>query len=149
MDILIREAQIEDCPSMMGLIRELAIFEKAENEVVVEMSDFVSNGFGEQPIWWAIVVEHQQQLVGMALYYVRYSTWKGPQMYLEDIIITASFRNQGIGKALMNKLIAVAKAKNFKSISWQVLDWNTKAIKFYKKYNTNFDESWVNARIDL
>lgn len=138
---------------MLKLIQELADYEKAPHEVTVDPAHFESSGFGPHPVWWAFVVEDEKldgsPVVGFALYYVRYSTWKGQVMYLEDIIVTSEYRGKGIGKMLMDKLIEEAREKGFKRITWQVLEWNEPAIGFYKKYNATFDPEWVNVILDL
>jgi GNAT superfamily N-acetyltransferase len=134
---------------MMDLIRELAIFEKAPEQVTVSLSHFEESGFGEQPVWWAFVAETDGVIVAMALYYIRYSTWKGQRMYLEDIIVSEAYRGQGVGAALMEALIAEAKAKHFNGMIWQVLDWNEAAIQFYKKYQAHFDPEWINVSLDF
>ena len=145
----IRNAVNADCPAMMDLIRELAIFEKAPEQVTVSLSHFEESGFGEKPVWWAFVAEIDGVIVAMALYYIRYSTWKGQRMYLEDIIVSEAYRGQGLGAALMEALIAEAKAKQFKGMIWQVLDWNEPAIQFYKKYQAHFDPEWINVSLDF
>jgi len=151
--MIIRRAKKEDCPAMLGLIRELALYEKAPHEVTVDPRHFEESGFGENPVWWAFVVEDSslpsRPVVAFALYYIRYSTWKGQVMYLEDILVTESMRGKGIGKMLMDRLIEEAKEKAFKRITWQVLDWNEPAINFYKKFNASFDPEWVNVVLDL
>ena len=149
----IRKATIEDCPGMLQLIHELAEYEKAPQEVTVDPKHFEESGFGEKPVWWAFVVETDDtpstHIVAFALYYIRYSTWKGQVMYLEDILVTESMRGRGIGKILMDRLMGEAKEKGFKRITWQVLDWNEPAINFYKKFNAKFDPEWINVVIDL
>jgi GNAT superfamily N-acetyltransferase len=147
MEIEVRRAVKEDCPRLLDLVQELAIYERAPDEVTVTLEHFAQSGFGEKPVWWAFVAEVEQTIVGFALYYIRYSTWKGQAMYLEDIIITNEMRGQGIGKLLFDRLIDEAKEKKFNRIIWQVLDWNEPAINFYKKYNANFDQGWVNCSI--
>jgi GNAT superfamily N-acetyltransferase len=134
---------------MMDLIRELAIFEKAPEQVTVSLSHFEESGFGEKPVWWSFVAEIDGVIVAMALYYIRYSTWKGQRMYLEDIIVSETYRGQGLGAALMEALIAEAKSKQFKGMIWQVLDWNEPAIQFYKKYQAHFDPEWINVSLDF
>ena len=150
MDIIIREAKKEDCPRMMELIQELADYEKAPEEVTVGFNHFVESGFGPNPVWWAYVAEAVGKVEGFALYYIRYSTWKGQRMYLEDIIVTEKMRGQGLGKLLLDKLIEVAKEKNFTGMMWQVLDWNEPAINFYRKYQgIQFDPEWINCSLEL
>ncbi len=147
MEIKIRKAVRKDCVRMMELIQELATYEKAPDEVTVSLTHFEESGFGPNPVWWAFVAEVQGVVVGMALYYVRYSTWKGQRMYLEDILVTEDMRGQKIGSLLFDALIIEAKEKGFNGMNWQVLDWNEPAINFYKKYNANFDPEWMNCSI--
>ena len=149
MAIGIRKARREDCPRLMELIRELAEFEKAPEAVTASLPHFTESGFGPNPVWWAFVAEEDQMIVGFALYYIRYSTWKGQRMYLEDIIVTESARGKGIGSMLMNRLIEEAREKKFSGMMWQVLDWNEPAIGFYKKYNAVFEGEWINCNLDF
>lgn len=138
---------------MMSLIKELALYEKAPEEVTVDFTHFVESGFGANPVWWAYVAEaenenNQKVIIGFALYYIRYSTWKGQRMYLEDIIVTEKMRGKGIGKMLFDQLIEVCKEQKYKGITWQVLDWNEPGINFYKKYEgVSFDGSWLNGSL--
>lgn len=143
----IRRAESKDCKRLLELIQELADFEKAPNEVTVSLEHFQSSGFGKNPVWWAFVAEENNTILGFALYYIRYSTWKGQRMYLEDIIVTQTARGKGIGTLLINRLIEEAKEKKFKGIVWQVLDWNQPAINFYKKFGAEFDPEWINCSI--
>jgi N-acetylglutamate synthase-like GNAT family acetyltransferase len=171
----IRRATREDCPGMLKLIQELADYEKAPDEVTVDPKHFEESGFGPNPVWWAFVVEEVEgveevevndavsstpsttstsstsstHIVAFALYYIRYSTWKGQVMYLEDLLVTESMRGKGIGAMLLDRLIVEAKEKGFKRVVWQVLDWNEPAINFYKKYNASFDAGWMNVTLDL
>ena len=147
--IQIRKAVKEDCSRLLELVKELAVYEKAPNEVTVTLEHFIESGFGETPVWWAFVAEENGIILGFALYYIRYSTWKGQAMYLEDILVTESARGKGIGKLLFERLIEEAKEKVFNRIIWQVLDWNEPAINFYKKYNVKFDAEWVNCSMDI
>ena len=155
MNITIRKAIKEDCPRLMELIHELAIYEKAPDEVTVTLKHFEESGFGEKPAWWAFVAASPnpsgggEQIHGFALYYIRYSTWKGQRMYLEDILVTENARRLGIGKMLVDRLIEEAKEKKLKGIVLQVLEWNEPAINFYKKFNAIFDPEWLNCIIDV
>ena len=148
--IQVRKAVKEDCPRLLELITELAVYEKAPAEVTVSLEHFTASGFGEKPVWWTFVAEENGVIQGFALYYIRYSTWKGQRMYLEDIIVTEEARGKGIGKLLMDRLIEEAKEKKFSGMMWQVLEWNEPAINFYKKYyNAKFDSEWVNCSINF
>jgi len=147
--LTIRPATKADCPRMMELVNELAVFERAPQEVTVTMEHFIESGFGDNPVWWAWVAEADGHIVGLALYYIRYSTWKGQKMYLEDILVTEAWRRKGIGTLLMEALVEDAKQKGFKGITWQVLDWNESAIKFYERYNVKMDPEWVNVSLDF
>ncbi|HEY5371216.1 MAG TPA: GNAT family N-acetyltransferase [Hanamia sp.] len=150
MEIKIRKAVKEDCQSMMQLIHELAVYEKAPGEVTVKFDHFVESGFGENPVWWAFVAETEHKVIGFALYYIRYSTWKGQRMYLEDILVNEPWRGKGIGKLLFDELINEAKEKNLCGMVWQVLEWNDPAINFYKKYEgVSFDNEWVNCSLEI
>ena len=143
----IRIAVKKDCTRLLELVKELAVYEKAQDEVTVSLAHFEESGFGNNPVWWAFVVETEDGIQGFALYYIRYSTWKGQAMYLEDIIVTETARGKGIGKILFDRLIVEAKEKGFNRIIWQVLEWNEPAINFYKKYNAEFDSEWLNGSI--
>jgi len=145
----IRPSVPADVAAMMQLIHELAVFEKAPNEVVANAETLLQSGFQEHPLFVAWVAEKDGLIVGMALCYIRYSTWKGPVLYLEDLIVTESFRVNGIGKALFEKCIAHAKHNNYRRMVWQVLDWNTPAIDFYKGYGAQIEDGWLNASIDF
>ena len=146
MEIEIRNAEKEDCKRMMELIHELAVFERAPDEVTVQFDHFVESGFGEHPVWWAFVADVDGVVQGFVLYYIRYSTWKGRRMYLEDFLVNEKLRGHGIGTLLFDKLIEEAKRKKFSGIVWQVLDWNTTAINFYNKYQgVEIDRGWLNC----
>lgn len=149
MAITIRRAVKEDCSRLLELVTELAVYEKAPDDVTVTLKHFIESGFGDTPVWWAFVAEEDGVIHGFALYYIRYSTWKGQRMYLEDILVTEEARGKGIGKLLMNRLIEEAKEKKFSGMMWQVLDWNEPAINFYKKYNANFDGEWLNVSLNF
>ena len=150
MTISIRNANADDCPRMVELIRELARYEKAPDEVTVSFEHFVKSGFGSNPVWKAIVAEIDNVVQGFALYYIRYSTWKGQRLYLEDIIITEKCRGFGAGKLLFDELIRIGKKEGYAGMVWQVLEWNEPALNFYRKYpNIKFDAEWVNGSLDF
>ncbi len=146
---MIRKAERKDCKRILELVNELAVYENAPNEVTVSLEEFEKSGFSEKPIWWAFVWEEEGLIIGFALYYIRFSTWKGNRMYLEDLLVTESHRGKGIGKLLFDQLIIEAKEKKFNGIVWQVLDWNQPAINFYNKYNAKFDGEWLNGSINI
>lgn len=150
MQINIRKAIKEDCYRMMELIQELADYEKAPEAVTVAYDHFETSGFGPNPVWWAFVAEVNGKVEGFALYYIRYSTWKGQRIYLEDLIVTEKMRGQGAGKLLLEKLIDTAKVEKYHGVNWQVLDWNEPAINFYKKFpEVKLDGEWINCGIDV
>src|SRR4051794_32855694 len=121
MSYILRKAKKEDCPRLLELIKELAEYEKAPEEVTVSMDEFIDAGFGEHPVWEAFVIEESGIIQGMALYYIRYSTWKGRRMYLEDIIVTEEMRGKGYGKILFEKVWQTALDRNYAGMVWQVL----------------------------
>lgn len=147
MSISIRRATKEDCPRLLELIRELADYERAPQEVTVTLDHFEESGFGANPVWWSFVAEEGGVVQGFALYYIRYSTWKGQAMYLEDILVTNEMRGKGVGRILFDRLLEEAKQKGWNRIIWQVLDWNEPAINFYKKYGAAFDQEWINCQV--
>jgi GNAT superfamily N-acetyltransferase len=146
-NIAIRRAAKEDCPRLLELIRELAEYERAPQEVTVTLDHFTQSGFGPQPVWWAFVVTVDGKVEGFALWYIRYSTWKGQRLYLEDLIVTQAMRGLGLGKLLFDRLILEVREQNYSGMVWQVLDWNEPAINFYKKYQAQFDAGWINCSI--
>ncbi|MBD1431531.1 GNAT family N-acetyltransferase [Sphingobacterium sp. DN00404] len=148
-NITIRQANREDCPRILELIKELALYEKAPEKVIVTLAEMVECGFGNKPVWGALVAEVNGIIVGIALHYDRYSTWSGRRLYLEDLIVTEGMRGMGIGKMLLDALIAYGKAEGYNGMIWQVLDWNKPAIEFYKKYNADFDAEWINVSVEF
>ncbi len=150
MKIKVRKAQKKDMPSVLALIKELASYEKAPKEVKVTVKELEKDGFGKQKVFSCFVAhDKNNKIIGIALYYIKYSTWKGKCIYLDDIIVTESMRGQGIGKLLFDAVIAVAKKMKVRKLEWQVLEWNKPAINFYKKYRTIFDDEWINCKLSF
>jgi GNAT superfamily N-acetyltransferase len=143
----IRKGVVEDLPRVLELIKELAIYENAPNEVEVTVSEMTRWGFGDNPLFNFFVLEKNAHIIGIAIYYYKYSTWKGKCLFLEDIIVTKNERKQGYGKLLFNEVVGVAKQHKVRRLEWQVLDWNAPAIEFYKKYPTTFDAEWINCKL--
>ena len=143
----VRKGILADVPFVFNLIKELALYEKAPQEVTVTLDELVADGFGDNSIYGLFVAEQGNVIVGIALYYEKYSTWKGRSLFLEDIIVTESKRGNGVGHALFQSVISVAKERNSARMEWQVLDWNEPAINFYKKYNANLDPEWLNGKL--
>ena len=125
----------------------MAVYERAPEEVTVTLAEFEDAGFGQKPVWKAFVAELDETIVGFALYYVRYSTWKGCRLYLEDFIVTDSHRGKGIGKQLFDTIVLEAHEKGFNGMTWQVLDWNEPALNFYKKYEAGVEAGWLNGSL--
>jgi GNAT superfamily N-acetyltransferase len=153
MEIGIRKAVATDCMAIMELVRELAVFERSPNAVTVTLEHFIESGFGKKPVWESFVaceIENaQERIIGISLYYIRYSTWKGSQLYLEDLVVTEKARGKGAGKMLFERTLQEARNIEVSGMVWQVLDWNTPAIDFYKKYGTEFDAEWINCVLNL
>jgi len=142
MGLIIRRGEQHDMNAVLKLVNELAVFEKEPNAVKVNVHDLIKNGFKENPAFYTFVAESDGTIVGMALFYNRFSTWDGPSMHLEDLIVTEKFRGKGIGKALYDKVLAYALEKGIKRVEWVVLDWNTPAIEFYKSTGATMYEDW-------
>ncbi len=143
----IRVAVKADCERLLELINELALYERAPEEVTVTLAEFKEAGFGKNPVWKAFVAEMDGIIQGFALYYIRYSTWKGCRLYLEDFLVTESLRGKGIGKILFETIIQEAKDLGFNGMTWQVLDWNEPALNFYKKYEAQIESGWLNGSL--
>lgn len=147
MDAYIREARPEDITHILALIRELALYEKAPQEVTNTEEAILRDGFGPEPAFQCKVAVADGQIVGMYIWYVRYSTWKGKGLYLEDIIVTEPMRGKGIGKKLFEACMQDAADMQANFMIWQVLDWNEPAIKFYQTYGASFDGEWINVKL--
>jgi len=147
METIIRRAVKEDCARILDLVKELATYERAPDEVTVTLKHFIESGFGERPVWWAFVAEIDGIIHGFALCYIRFSTWKGQRMYLEDLYVTEQMRSKGLGKLLFDRLMREAQQRKLNGMQWQVLEWNEPAINFYKKYNAAFDSEWINCAV--
>jgi len=144
----IRKGEIADMPAVLELIRELAVFEKEPHAVVVTVADLERDGFGSTPLFYTFIAEVDQVIVGMALYYYRYSTWKGKTIHLEDLIVKEAMRGAGVGFALYSAVIAQGKKDQVRRIEWNVLDWNTPAIDFYIKSGAKVFDDWRIAQMD-
>jgi GNAT superfamily N-acetyltransferase len=146
--MILRRASKEDMTKVLELIMELALFEKEPNAVVITVDDLVRDGFGETPLFYTFVAEVDSEIIGIALYYYRYSTWKGKTIHLEDLIVKENHRGTGAGTALYNEIIKEGKKDNVRRIEWNVLDWNTPAIDFYKKSGAKMLEDWRVVQMD-
>lgn len=146
--MIIRKGTPKDMPSVLELIKELAIFEKEPDAVVITVDDLIRDGFAENPLFHTFVAEVDGQIIGIALYYYRYSTWKGKTIHLEDLIVKEDKRGTGAGFALYSEIIAQGKRDNVRRIEWNVLDWNTPAIEFYKKSGAKILDDWDVVQMD-
>ena len=144
----IRKGTIKDMSAILELIKELATFEKEPNAVVVNVTDLERDGFGESPLFYTFIAEQNNEIVGMALYYYRYSTWKGRTIHLEDLIVKEKMRGSGLGFELYSAVIAQGKNDGVRRIEWNVLDWNTPAIEFYEKSGAKVLKDWLVAQMD-
>ena len=147
MNISVRKGTQEDLPQVYALIQELAAYEKAPHEVTNTLAAMQEDGFGTQPVFEFLVAEAENNVIGIALYYMAYSTWKGKMLYLEDLVITEKYRRFGVGKKLFDAFARRAQELGAKRLKWQVLDWNEPAIAFYKKLNCNLDSEWINCNM--
>jgi GNAT superfamily N-acetyltransferase len=147
MNITIRKGIKTDIPQVLNLIKELAIYEKAPQEVTNTVAQMEKEGFGENPAYEMFVAEINATIVGIAVYFYSYSTWKGRCMYLDDIVVTESMRGKGIGDKLFKTVINKAKEENVPKLHWQVLDWNEPAINFYQKFKADLDPEWINGKL--
>lgn len=147
MNIEIRNAIASDVPRIKKLIEALALYEKAPEEVTITEQELLEDGFGEKAIYQCKVAENNHELVGFALFYTAYSTWKGKYIYLDDLFVYEEYRKHGIGKKLIDEVILYAKKTNANQVRWQVLEWNELAINFYKKFPVTFDGEWINCKV--
>lgn len=147
MSIHIRWATANDCNRLLDLIQELAVYEREPEAVTVTLEEFIDAGFGVNPVWKAFVATEGTTILGFALFYTRYSTWKGRRLYLEDFLVTDESRGNGVGKLLFDRLILEAKTGDYHGMVWQVLDWNEPAINFYNKYKADLDSGWLNGSL--
>jgi len=149
MKLTIRKGNIDDVPIVYDLIMELAIFEKEADAVENSIEQLKNDGFGEKAFYKLLIAENEkQEVLGMALYYYGYSTWKGKLLYLDDLVIREAYRKRGIGTKLISKLFEIAREEKMKFVKWEVLDWNKPAIKLYKKLNARLDDSWIACKFD-
>ena len=146
--MLIRKAEKSDMPSVLNLIQELATFEKEPEAVVISVNDLERDGFGDNPLFYCFVAQEEAEIIGIALYYYRYSTWKGKTIHLEDLIVKKDKRGTGAGFALYSEIIKQAKTDNVRRVEWAVLDWNTPAIEFYKKTGAKHFSNWDVVQMD-
>lgn len=155
MNVIIRRAEARDVPAMLELVRELAVFEKELEAVTVTEEQMTDSGFGERPVWWGWVAEEEAasgelasgKLVGIAVCYERYSTWRGRVGYLEDIVVTEQARGRRVGEKLLRACVKDAMDRDYHHLTWQVLDWNTEAMRFYARLGAEFDPHWVNGKM--
>lgn len=147
MNVDIRKGIPSDIPEVLHLVKELAAFENAPNEVDVTVEEMTEWGFGYDKQFDFFVALENNIIIGIALYYYKYSTWKGKCLFLEDIIVTETHRGKGVGKLLFDQVVIIAKETKVRRMEWQVLDWNTTAIEFYKKYGAHLDGEWVNCKL--
>ena len=144
----IRKGRKSDLPIILSLIKELANYEKSLDKVLITIDDLEKDGFGRHPLYWILVAETNGEIVGMAFYYIRYSTWSGKTFYLEDFFVKKDFRRKGVGSLLFEECIRVTKKINANSMVWQVLNWNKSAINFYKKYHAEIKNDWLNGKLN-
>jgi len=148
MDVEIRKGLKKDLPDILALIKELADYEKSLDKVDVTLEQLEQDGFNDNPNYYFLVAVYKNEIIGMSFYWIRYSTWKGKVLFLEDFVVKEAFRRKWVGAKLFEQTIRIAKDENMDGMFWQVLDWNTPAINFYKKYNATISSSWLNGRLE-
>ncbi len=149
MSVEVRRGVENDIPELLNCIKELALYEKAPDEVEMTEELLLKDGFGDRPLFQFFVAEEAGEIKGIALYYEKYSTWKGRCLFLEDLIVKEQYRHQGVGELLLNRLKIEAKGKGAKRLEWVVLDWNEPAINFYLKQNASIDKEWLSCRVEF
>ncbi len=149
MSITVRKGTPNDLNQAFELVQELAEYEKALHEVENSVERMMEDGFGKKPIFEFFVAEENGKIEGVAIFYYRYSTWKGKAIFLEDLVVRKAKRGAGIGKKLLDAIVQEAKDVNARQVMWQVLDWNEPAINFYKKLGADLDEEWINCKLEL
>ena len=147
MNVTIRKGVKDDLPEVLKLIKELAEYEKALDSVTITLEELEKDGFGDHPWYWFLVAEDNNKIIGISFYFIRYSTWNGKYLYLEDFVINKENRQKGIGSLLFEATIQICKDENLNGMTWQVLDWNSPAIQFYKKYNAEISTEWLNGKL--
>lgn len=147
MKIKIREGKKSDLPAALALIKQLADYENSLNEVTITLEDLEEDGFGNHPCFWFLVAENNQEIVGLSFYWIRYSTWKGKFLFLEDFVVKEEFRRQGVGSKLFEETVKICRRLKLNGMTWQVLDWNTSAIEFYKKHNAYITSEWLTGKL--
>ena len=147
MDLKIRKGEKKDLPDVLKLIKELAKYENAEEEVIINLKDLENDGFGKHPFYLFLVAKKNNKIIGLSFYFIRYSTWKGKFLFLEDFVIKEAHRKKGIGSLLFEETINMCKELKCNGMCWQILDWNKSAINFYKKYNANISSAWLNGKL--
>ncbi|MFN8322361.1 MAG: GNAT family N-acetyltransferase [Chitinophagales bacterium] len=150
MSFIIRHGDEKDIPGIMKLVRELALFERAPESVVNTEAMLLEDGFGKHSIYKVFIAEDagSNEIIGMALYYTAYSTWKGKLLFLDDLVVTESYRRYGIGRKLINEFLREAKEREVNQVRWQVLNWNTPAIEFYKSLGAELDPEWITCKMN-
>ena len=148
MDIYVRKGVKKDLPQVLALIKELADYEKSLDQVDVTLEQLEKDGFDGHPHYYLLVAEEKGEIIGVCFYFIRYSTWKGKVLFLEDFVVKEEYRRMGIGGMLFEETIRIANKENMDGLHWQVLDWNTPALNFHKKYNASISSTWLNGRLD-
>ena len=148
METIIRKAEKSDTEAILSLVQELAVYEREPDAVIINKRTFKEHGFGKKPLFKCFVAELNEQVVGIALFYSRYSTWKGPTLHLEDLIVTKEMKGKGIGSMLYTAFLEYADKAGVERVEWSVLDWNLTAITFYQKSGAKVLSDWRIVQMD-